>query len=250
MRFNLGIGDILITKMIFDEHNINDLKFNINVPHILRYRGNSQQYVDFVIKLSHQLFGKENIIINENQQTNEPLFDNTNFQLHNLNLSKYFKIKNILEPGYIVFHTKCRLGLNRELYDSSYEDLKSFLTNFKSDKKIVILGEKTLSYNQEVAAHGMFTIYEDLLRLNNNNLVLDMAEEALNNTPDWETFIRDISVISNADLNVGVGVGGNFVMCSAFSDNNSFFVTALEQNIKNFSKFCYTNLEEWKNSIK
>lgn len=236
--------------MIFDEHNIDDLKFNINVSHILQYRDNSQQYIDFIIKLSHCLFGKENVIINENQQTNGPTFDNTNYQLHNTNLSKYFKIKNILEPGYIVFHTKCRLGQNRVLFDSSYEALKSFLTNFKSDKKIVILGEKTLSHNMEVCAHGMFTIYEDLLRLKNNNFVLDMTEEALNNTPDWETFIRDISIINNADLNVGVGLGGNFVMCSAFSDNNSFFVTALEKNIKNFSKFCYNDLEAWKNSIK
>lgn len=225
MIYRLGIGDILITKMVFDNHNLNH-KFKIYKPFIQDYRENSEEYLNFIIQLSKKLFKQDTI---EVVFSHESIFDNTKYKIEDLDLSKYFKIKKEIDEDYLVFHTKIRLdGESKAFLSEQKQAFNSFLKNFKTSKKIVLLGEREIpdKFNQNV-------IYKDLLVLKDNNDIIDLTEEKMITSPKWELFERDVSIIHNADLNIGIGYGGNMVISSAFSDKNCFYIGNLKHNYFN-----------------
>jgi hypothetical protein len=250
MMFNLGIGDILLTKMVFDTNNI-EKEFNIYKPIIDKYREGSEEYLNFVIKLVQTLFGEDSGKVIYHQ---EPLFNNTSYKIGDVNLSGYLNLKRALEEPYIVFHTKARFDYQRTaeyFRKNELPTIKQFLKDFKARKKIVILGEREISPNYSTSINNQYTIYEELLLLKDNNEVLDLTAKTLNNSPDWETFERDMSYINYADLNIGVGYGGNMVSCFAFSRKNCFFLSKVQHSLlKYFDTYTYTTLESYLEQIK
>lgn len=247
MIYRIGIGDILITKMIFDTYGMYE-KFKIYKTFISQYREGSSEYLEFIKKLSETLFGSDWYEITENY---EQVFNNSHYKLKHFDLSGYFELKNQFTEPYVVFHTKIRLDSERRTFLQQEKEFKQFLQNLNTHVKIVLLGERNLSVNLETIEHNHTTIYEHLLVLKNNNNVLDLTEETLNNSPDWNIFVRDLCIINNAKLNIGIGFGGNMVICSAFSDKNCFYTANLEHPfLKSANKFVEQNFCNFLNKIK
>tara|TARA_R110002126_G_scaffold290870_2_gene449279 strand:+ start:738 stop:1508 length:771 start_codon:yes stop_codon:yes gene_type:complete len=250
MIFNLGIGDILLTRMIFDTIGI-EKEFNIYKPIIDQYREGSEEYLNFVIKLSKTLFGENSGKVISHR---EPLFNNTSYEIGDVKLSKYFNLKNTLKEPYIVFHTKARFDYQKNSEYFKKNDLPiftQFLRDFKTDKKIIILGEREISSNYSTSLNNQFLIYKELQLLKNKNKVFDFTTHTLNNKPDWKTFERDMSYIQYADLNVGVGYGGNMVSCFAFSRKICFFLSRIQHPLlKYFNEYIHNTLETYLEEIK
>lgn len=250
MIYNLGIGDILLTKLIFETNNI-EQDFNIYKPIIDQYRNGSEEYLKFTIKLSKTLFGNNsgNIIYNAGRK-----FCNTNYKIGHVNLSNYLNIKKMIDEKYIIFHTKARFDYQKtaDFYKKNELPLfRNFLKDFKSEKRILLLGERVISPNKSTTVKNQFTIYEDLLLLKNNNEVLDLTNETLNNSPSWDIFERDMSYINGADLNIGFGYGGNAISCFSFSKKNCFFISRIDHPLlKYFSRFTHTKMDLFLEQIK
>ena len=85
MIFNLGIGDIILTKMIFDTHNIKE-NFKIYKPIIDEYRDGSEEYLLFVKRLVKALFGDDH---GEVTNIREARFPNEKYEVGDIDLSKY-----------------------------------------------------------------------------------------------------------------------------------------------------------------
>lgn len=248
MKFRVGIGDILITKMIFDEHKI-DKQFVIDVPTIDTHRQGSKQYLEFVEKLVAKLFGEYSY--GSTTKKDEEIFDNLAYNVKNTDLTKYFDLKDHFDEPYVVFHTKARLDQYSKLFFDNKDDFKSFLKNVKTNLKIILIGDRELEDNIETSTHNHFTIYEELEYLKEQNNVLDLTEKSLNNTPNWDIFARDLSIINRAKLNVGIGYGGNMVICSAFSSKNCFYVSNSRHPFFNsIPEYTYANFQSFLNKIK
>lgn len=231
IKARLGIGDLLILKMICEQYNFtNDIIINTQI--ISDYRNNNQTYLKFIKWLVERLFGSQRIIY-----LNEPNYDTTDFGNYMLDdvsihsIQKYFNLN--LDPEhlnceYIVFHTKCRIDTDLTAYFNEYKiKIKSFMTNYKAKCKIVLLGERIIEPNTETKIHQIDSLYDELVRLKSNNDVLDLTTETLSNTPDCVLFENDIKIIRNAKSNIGFGFGGNLVMVSAFAKNYDFFIGSL-----------------------
>lgn len=221
----LGIGDILLLKMICDQYEVtNDIVLNINIINV--YRDSSQSYLQFLKWLVEQLFTNNNIIY-----LNDPQIRITNVPTDKINtpsLSKYFNVAPFFDFKYIVFHTRCRMDTDTDNYFNIYKPrFKEFLSTFKSKYKIIILGERIISLNQEAMIHNIDCIYNELIVLKNNNDLIDMTESELCNIPNNEIFARDTRIIHNAESNLGLGFGGNFVIATALSKSFDFFVGKL-----------------------
>lgn len=246
MIFRLGIGDILITKMVFDEHQINK-KFKIYLPFIESYREGSEEYLKFIEKLIVKLFGENSYQLTEK---NAEIFDNSKYNIKSCDLSKYFDLKDHFDEPYVLFHTKVRLDNCAASFFENKKTLKTFFENLKTNLKIILIGERELEENVETKIHNHFTIYEELKSLNKHNNVLDLTEKSLNNRPNWDIFIRDLSIINRAKLNVGIGYGGNMVISSAFSSKNCFYISNLRHPFFNYiPESTYTDFEKFLDKV-
>lgn len=81
----------------------------------------------------------------------------------------------------------------------------------------------------------MTTIYNECIQLKNHNDVLDLTEDYLYNNPKIDLFKRDINIINNAYVNIGVGHGGQFCLNLSFAKNMLYYVPKglIDFNIKN-----------------
>ena len=143
-----------------------------------------------------------------------------NYVNHNL-----INIEN-KHTDYIVFHTKMRHdNLIDKFINESLPSLNYFFENFKTSKKIIIMGEKYIGQNIETITHKTFSLYNNLLLLKNNNDVIDLTSDVLTEgNTDFNSFLFDIEIINKAICNISFGVGGSFNICKAFSKNNISFI--------------------------
>ena len=149
--------------------------------------------------------------------TNTYLYDSINFNMIN--------VKNEYSD-YIIFHTKMRHdGLMDKFTNEILPGLNTFFTNFKTSKKIIILGERNIGQNYETKFHKTISLYKNLLLLNKHNQVIDLTNDILTcGNPDFNKFLLEIEIINKSSCNITFGIGGPFNICKAFSKNNVSFI--------------------------
>ena len=101
------------------------------------------------------------------------------------------------EYEYIIFHTKCRFTSNYN-YAILKQHMKIFCKNFKTNYKIIILGERHMPSNVESDIHKMTTIYDELLELKSNNDVLDLSIDNIYDNLNFENYCKDMALIHYA----------------------------------------------------
>ena len=152
---------------------------------------------------------------------------------------KYNFVEPEIKEEYIIFHTKCRFYKGFD-YKKLKEKLSIFYSNFKSDKKIVLLGERQITPYKGEEIMGITTIYDELLNLKNNNDLLDLTKEDIYSDLNYEDFVKDISLINKASKNVHVGCGGQFVFSLCFSNN---VITYVDKKLKSLLNSNLINLD-------
>jgi len=109
------------------------------------------------------------------------------------------------------------------------QDLNIFLSNFASSNKILILGERNIGQNIETITHKTISLYNNLLLLKNNNVIIDLTHDVLTcGNPNFYDFVSDIELINKSLCNITFGIGGPFNICKAFSKNNISFIPFYE----------------------
>jgi hypothetical protein len=224
---HLGIGDLLVVKMKQISNNLDIDYININKDLILQYCENYEMKINFIINLIKFLFHDTKFDINNNptdfhlmdkyKVTDTYLYDCINFNTIN--------VKNEYSD-YIVFHTKMRHdGLIDNFTNNILPGLNIFLENFKTSKKIIILGERNIGQNLETKIHKTISLYNNLLLLNKNNDIIDLSNDILTcGNPDFNKFLLEIEIINKSLCNITFGIGGPFNICKAFSKNNVSFI--------------------------
>ena len=142
--------------------------------------------------------------------------------------------------------------------DEILPGLNIFLEKFKTSKKIIILGERNIGQNLETKIHKTISLYNNLLVLNKNNIVVDLTNEVLTaGNPDFDNFLLDIEIINKALCNITFGIGGSFNICKAFSEKNVSFIPFYNlcpyknilDNMLTISNSLVENIEELNNKI-
>ena len=237
----LGLGDLFILRLLCDTWNDEfNYNFEINLHTIKDYRNNNEEYKNFIIYIIRNIFKDKRFYIIQNyEESLTPTKQIYSFHIvypfdsNYINIKKYFNTDKIIEDKYIIFHTKVRIdykGMNNEQLDK----LDRFIETYKSKYKIVIMGERIISDIYEKNVHKMISIYDRLIKLKNNNEVIDLVEEEIILKPKIEVFERDMRYIANAEMNFGIGWGGNFGMSWAVTDKFCFYIDSLEHKILTF----------------
>lgn len=256
----IGLGDLLITRLLFDVNNIEE-EICINTRVIKTSRNNSKDAHIFTKYIVEKLFAKA--VFKDYPVTQfHHYIKHLKLNRKQTNLKKYFDLRPILNEKYLVFHTKSRFGSGIKIdYIKLRESIEKFCKTFKSKYTIVLIGDKKIhdtSYNGAKnirTQFGIFTIYNQLLFLKNNNKVIDMTCDDLVASPGQESFERDVRIISNSECSIGIGWGGNFSMTWAVSEKFCFFIdnlshpifslynngTQLHRNKENFFKYILEN---------
>lgn len=222
-----GIGDILMTRLIFDTVGINPVIY-YNEKITETYRDNNTDHTVFVCKLFSHLFGDKFKLFYHDDIRLFYYHFQYDFNIDCINLKKWFPVELEHIPTneqYIVFHTKVRIDATMETFNNSTRgELARYFQEKKFNKRVVILGERSVDKNIEQQVHEQSNIYSELLMLTNHNDIIDMTVDHCYNSPNFETFIRDLSIIQNADHVYGCGWGGYFAMTWAVSENYSFYM--------------------------
>ena len=237
LKIRSGIGDILIAKMICKENNIQE-SIEYDKSLVKKYREDSKSYYYFLNQLIHTLFNKENT--KNNIKNNLDLY-NLIPTIKNHSLSEYFDLKPVYDFDYIVFQTKGRFLRSFTLPENIKNILEEKYLKLTTKYKIVLLGEKNNQKNYE-------NIYHILKKLNKNNEVIDMTtNKRLHIDSEWDLFIRDVSILHHSKLNINVGLGGNFVMSTAFSENTISYTYDDTHPYMNTLKpnTCFSNITEY-----
>ena len=228
---HLGIGDIIQVKMRAISNNINIVKVNINKGIINTYFSDYETKTKFAKKFIELLFPSAIIDLNDKK----PDFVNFIKQYPLKRVYLYDYLEHIKPSpnkydNYICIHTKLR---HDRLIDRTYSEiipeLIDFLKTFKTTKTIIITGEKNIGINLETKVHKTKSLYEELLLLKTNNIVIDLTlNELTEGNPDFDNFKQDIELINKSCCNITFGVGGPLLLCSAFSNKHIAMVPFLE----------------------
>tara|TARA_B110000208_G_C11756836_1_gene425451 strand:- start:164 stop:1042 length:879 start_codon:yes stop_codon:yes gene_type:complete len=233
-----GIGDILLAKLCFSNmlFKKNKILFNIAIYVNNPYGLNPLNSFIFKIKLIKKFFNNNEIYFFYSPNISYTNWSQKVKYINNYNLLKPLVKKtytnNDLEINnkYIIFHTKCRFYKSFN-YNNLKHKLKEFFTKFKTNYTIILLGEQNMSKNYESNAHNITTIYNELLLLKNNNTIFDLTIENIYDNLNFDNYINDIALIKNADYNIGVGHGGQYVNSILFGKKSFFFQKPILVNI-------------------
>lgn len=236
----LGIGDLLIWKMFFHYENIRLAKITILTDIINTYRTHPIEYRNFINYLINKLFGNISIrVINgkfHHKQIQYPKFKGKIAQTQIYDLIKFNTSYSPPFSNYIIFHTKLRLTKKAlQEFETNLHLLKAFVKGYRTDKTIVLLGEREIDNNLETQIHSIKSLYSVWLEFKNGNKVVDLTKPIIYNANDIEDFEKDCQLIHGADCNVALGCGGNFVLSTAMANltigwspySASFFVDNL-----------------------
>lgn len=248
----LGIGDLLIIKMIYKSKHFDRIIISKRLLNM--YRLNPDNYIIFLNKFIKKLFpGTELVYVNDDKNMWE--ISNYNFNsaylFDNYKFNKYYE--NIYED-YIIIHTKARFDyLSNKFNTEIINKLIVFFRNFKSKFKIILLGERNVEQNLEAVTHNMKSLYECLILLKHNNIVIDLTYDTLYSGNDYDDFEKDLCMINYGKYNIGFGFGGPLNISMAFSKNNIFYIDDLSHPCLNtyitINNHIYRNFEEFTNFI-
>jgi hypothetical protein len=230
----LGIGDLILLKWVSITNNITITTINICTNLIEEHSIEHKTKTKSIVNTINMLF--PDIITNKiiGQATNKFILQKNIDCLFIYDYLRPSLFENISNPytDYIVFHTKVRYDrLIDEYKKFSIPKLNIFFSSFKTDKKIIILGEKNVAYNKECVVHKTFSIYNNIMLLQDNNEIIDLTKNVLvdgNNC--FDDFLQDIQIINDALCNVTFGVGGPYLLSLAFSKNNVSFLPFIHKS--------------------
>jgi hypothetical protein len=230
---HLGIGDLLIVKMLEISNNLKISNININSDIIRAYSENYEQKIKFITKLIEFLFPNTTYCINNNNTDYINMINAykiTNSYVYNhIDNNKQKNAQNSYSD-YIIFHTKMRHDTLMDKFNNEMlQELNTFLSKFASTKKILILGERNIGQNLETIIHKTISLYKNLLLLKNNNDIIDLTHDTLTcGNPDFEKFVSEIELINKSLCNITFGIGGPFNICKAFSKKNISYIPFYE----------------------
>jgi len=222
-----GIGDILFRTLCMKNKIITD-PFNINLTYFTTpyYDTNPIQQLEFRLELIMDLVKFNDVSMNmfhfffsTNKYINQYIPYNS---IHDYKLYLNDNSNNIDNSDYIIFHTKCRHN-STEDYRFLKLKIEDFCVNFKSKYKIYIMGERTFSTNDETKWHGITTVYNELLKLKQNNDVNDITIENIYNNLNYSNYKSDINLIQNAKCNICFGQGGQLCTSLIFGNFTIFY---------------------------
>lgn len=229
----LGIGDLLLLKMVDLEHHLNIKKIHLSKPLIKSYRKYPDRTIGFLNKFLTNVFPAVEVDVVDRPHKAINLKD---YPIQSMYLYDQIQVSpQFINPiyqdleGYIVFHTKVRLESRRDMFNFKLHDLplvKEMFQHLKvgGDKTLILLGERTIEESAEQKGLDIISLYSELCLLVSNNHVLDLTKpELCSGNPDYEDFERDMNIIHFATLNISFGIGGNTNLCHAFSLNNVTF---------------------------
>ena len=227
----LGIGDILFASMLYHNNLISaPIYINLNIFNPTNELGfpnplNALEFRLNLIKIIHPHDYHEVFKLVDDEKLNNTMDTNvdrasylTTFKLEIPEFHKQLTTFDIKLPDkYIVFHTKCRFtqGFN---YTDLKNHMKEFCRNYKTDYKIILLGERIFSETWEARIHGITTIYNELKELESNNDVLDLTKEDIYNSLDIKNYMHDVNILKHATYNIHVGHGGQLCASLYFAD--------------------------------
>lgn len=116
---------------------------------------------------------------------------------------------------YVIMHTKCR-HLSSENYSLLKENVKIFCNIAKFRYRVIIMGEREFPCTIETDAHGITTVYNELLGLKNNNTVDDITVDNIYSNLNYDSYKNDVNIIKNAKYNICFGLGGQFCTSKTF----------------------------------
>ena len=258
---HLGIGDLLIVKMTELSNGLQIKHINISKHLIQTFSSEYDKKLDFIRTLVTFMFPNAVCDIN-NTAPDFVLFRNTYIfnPIYLYDKINTHMLKNMtrVSDNCIVFHTKLRYDALIDKCDKYVlPELTVFLQSFKTKRKIIIVGERTIGINYETTVHKTKTVYNELLLLRTNNDVLDLTKEQLTEGGAFDDFLNDIEIINKCACNVTFGIGGPFSLTVAFSKNNIAFLPFLHESPhasiakQMHNNICetITDLEEKLNSI-
>jgi hypothetical protein len=224
---HLGIGDLLVVKWKEISNKLEIKQININLKLIKEYSRNYENKLRFTSELVAFLFPYCDVNLVSEGPCNFQIFDH--YSLNQTYLYNHVNC-NIVNfdnkyNDYIIFHTKCRDDQVINMYDKILPSLNAFLDNFKTTRTILILGEKFIGDNYETRIVKPISLYDNFLRLKNNNNVIDLTLTMLTDgNESFDSFLYDIELINKAMCNVTFGIGGPCNLCKAFSERNVSFM--------------------------
>lgn len=221
-----GIGDILMYKIAYPHSPI-----NINFHHISTYKPYPENI--FNIVFNYELISKlfKNVNYYYHPTYNIQYMDYSLLLTKSYDLSDYFNINSYFDFDYVVIHTKLRLSSDESQYIKIKNEIAELFREYKCPLPIVVLGERILPKNAATMLWPfMTTVYNEIMLLEKNNKIIDLSVQEMYNTPNMEQFEKDISIISNATLNIGLGLGGQFCINSIFSKKTVYYIPDNVQN--------------------
>lgn len=222
----LGIGDLFIIRLINDQYEINNTVI-LNKYILDTFRSSDINLLEFTKELMKKLF-EDVQIIDRKEKINYKHLTYT-IKPINISIKHYFDLQPIYNFPYIVIHTKARFDIKNVFIKPWYNRLQTYLKSYICKYKIIILGEKLIQDDTlETKQHAIKSIYPDLQCLIAQNDVLDLTtNDKLYIQPNYNRFIHELQIISNAKMNFGIGWGGNFGMSWAVGDMYCFYIDTL-----------------------
>lgn len=253
----LGMGDLLLYKMVDNKTSLNLKTINVSTQLAKTYRQYPERFIEFTCKFIRCLF--PNVDINIVDIPNQSFFyDGHQYNIDTPYIYDHINITphEIPYKNYITIHTKVRLFsdmnyfLNHDLYF-----LNNFFKTYKTDKTIIIMGERDIEDCLETKVLGITSLYMMMKQLGNNNVIIDKTKEILySGNPSFSDFEYDVNLIHNSDMNIVIGVGGALALCQACSENNRCFIGQYgpfnHENMIQKYNGVYRDVNEFVNSFK
>lgn len=236
----IGLGDLIYVKAMLDpvKHNFSQIKIALHKELIKVFHGNSVGYSDFLDDICKLFFTESPYILGLNSgafRSPMQIASDYNVSLQKPELNNLLCQGDSLNLGdeYIVLTTKIRYISKNKLNEISNEFWA--IINLLSKKyKIVVLGEKIVEMNQEYIYHtaeSIYSIYDNIVAHIPADRLVDLTIPALGITsPNLQQVQQDCLIMSEAKLNITLGVGGNFCMATAVgntvgyrTDNHDIF---------------------------
>lgn len=232
LKINLGIGDIVYTKAALDniKNDFDIINISPNYSVIDQYRDGDKWYKEFVDELFLLLFNERPYnIVNDLSLPLKSLIHlmEDGISLCVPDLSNYFVNTNSngINKKYITISTKVR-GLRATDYVIRYRDILLDTLQFLDlYYNIYIIGERIIGYNKEYDYHNgyIFSIYDDLKECKN---IKDVTIEELGKTvPTLKQIKEDCSLMHHAEVNICLGIGGNFSLAASVGKLINFRAT-------------------------
>lgn len=222
-----GLGDILLIYMRQRENKIGTVYFNLLFFDKSRcdYFDDPIGGLEFRINIINKINMNVQYVMTDDFNNGRSVLNNIT-DVDNIKLFDEFS-DIIINPkynyDYLVVHTKIRL-LNKNNYKIIKKNIQDLFYTIKFKYPVIILGEKNYTDSKYVNKLDVQTIYDEVINLQKNNIVIDLTRDNITKDYNYDYFLQDINIIHNSICNINIGVGGHFCMCLALSKNHIAYI--------------------------